>query len=141
MPDIDFLIIKKIREEEIRRGWVRIPESQRKGIPSESLVKITNYLTDKSTKRIVLGIIPDTGVNIIQMDENTREILGITDDQIDKEGQFVIRQYSPVGNIFATICYYYHHPDFPLRFSTRVALLLGSTSVILGLMSFVLTFF
>jgi hypothetical protein len=136
MPSIEFILkVKKIKEDEIRRGWVRIPETHRRGIPSESLVKITNPQMGKSVLRIVLGVIPDNGLNTILMDENTREVLNIPDNQIDKEIPLLIKPYSSIGKRLHEVFYYYNHPDFPLRFSTRVAILLGSTSVILGLAS------
>jgi hypothetical protein len=128
------LKIRQLNAEEVRRGWVRIHENSRENMPAGSLIKIT--CNDKSVRRIVLGSTSKSPVSegCISMDEPTREELEIKEYR-NKEFAFEIIKYRGIRGIFEEICYYCHHPEFSLRFSTRVAFI----AVALGFLSLVIS--
>jgi len=131
------LEIKQLNAEEVRRGWVRIHENSRMGIPAGSLLKITR--NGKFVRRIVLGATNKSPVSegCIAMDEPTREKLDIKDKDIGKELIFDIIKYGRLRGKFASVLYYWNHPDFPLRFSTRMAITLGSLSIIISVIGII----
>ena len=131
------LKIKQLNAEEVRRGWVRIHENSRRGIPAGSLVKIT--YNSKFVRRIVLGATNKSPVSegYIAMDEPTRKKLGVEEH---KSKEFDIEEYKGVKKIGGEICYYWSHPDFPLRFSTRIAFIavtLGFLSIIISVVGII----
>ena len=70
------------------------------------------------------------------MDEVTRKALGFTDNNIRTKVEVDIKESN---GIFSQIYYYWTHPDFPLAISTKVAIILGGLSVLLGILSVVLS--
>jgi len=128
-------VLYPLDKEEVRRGWVRIHEDDRQGIPENKIALLTNLNSKKKVRRIILGI-PDGLKGQIKMDEVTRKALGFTDNNIRTKVEVDIKESN---GIFSQIYYYWTHPDFPLAFSTKVAIILGGLSVLLGILSVVLS--
>lgn len=131
------LKVAQLEKEGIRRGWVRMHENTRANISIGSLIKI-KYDTE-SVRRIMLGSIKDLFVKEgnIAMDEPTRNELGIYEKDIGKELDFDIIKYSWLKAKLASILYYWKHPDFSLNFSTKVAVSLGSLSLIISIIGLI----
>jgi len=122
--------IHQLPKEEIRRGWVRIPENSRDSLSVGNLVIIKNK--KNKVRRILLGTErnKEKGKHIY-LDEPTRNELGITNNSdIDLE----IKNPSIITFIFHQIIFYINHPDFITKFSAKVALL----SLIISLISLIL---
>ncbi|MCL2116408.1 MAG: hypothetical protein FWH29_09325 [Methanobrevibacter sp.] len=128
------LIVKKAKESDIRRGWVRINENYRKGLNSNSLIKIVHG--DNNVIRMLYGDNNSNQKNIY-LDEPTRYDLGVV-DKINEEITFGIKQYAGIKKI-KYISFYLNHPDNALKFTTiisLISLLLGVFSLIIALISF-----
>lgn len=126
------LMVISIRKDEIRRGWVRINQKTRNYIKSGSLIEIK---CDKnSVKRIVIGFIDE---NCIVMDEPTREELGMI--ETNRTYNFEIKELKGIMGFWGSLTFYWNHPDFPMQFSTKIAVIsfaLGIISLILGILAF-----
>ena len=127
--------VLKIAYEEVRRGWVRIPMKLRAklGLDLEDLIEI-EYGNNKPVLRIVLGHEDeDYSDDDIFMDEPTRLALDL------ESGKNYILDYYYIGrwNVYKKCKFYWYHPDFPLRFSTRLAIILGNLSLIVSLLGLI----
>jgi hypothetical protein len=134
------LELHQLRDEEVRRGWVRIHEDMRAGIPAEDLV----YLEGPTggVFRVVLGL-PDgyrVGERVAQpnwvcMDEPTRNAIGLKDHAVGSRVTLTIgRRAQPLRTV-DWLRYSLSHPEIPLKIGSWLALILGVTSLILGAIS------
>ncbi len=126
------LIIEKIGEDDIRKGRVRIPLSFRKdakGNPIENGTLILLSARNKKVLRYAFGIIDRKDESIIQMDEHTRELLGV------KEGEKIDFQISKASFIAKFLKFPWSHPDEGIQFANRIAII----SFFLGILSVVIS--
>lgn len=129
------LEVHQLKGEEVRRGWVRIEENTRNRIKSGSLIMLK--CRGKRTTRIVIGVPPRyLGIHGIQdkvfMDEVTREDLDFFGNSYEgKTQKFTIRRPSWLEKWFwLAPQFYWSHPDFPVNFASKVALVSLMVSVI-----------
>jgi len=125
------LKIEHLAKEEVRRGWVRIHEADRQGLLARKIVKVRVKNMAPSVRRILLGF-PDHGAGCMELDEATREDLGIKEDDLNQEKELQLAYTWP---LVGDVAYYWCHPDPTLAFATRVAIVLGGLSVLLSLLS------
>jgi hypothetical protein len=126
--------IKKIDNDEIRKGIVRINEKDRtinnKFIKSGTLVILKNGR--RKVRRIVYGIEEDI-CNIIKMDEDTRNVLDIQNgekynfeiDVCDKQPKKIINE----------IIYFRKHPEIIISFPVKIAV----CSMIISILSMIIS--
>jgi hypothetical protein len=137
------LEIHQLDKAETRRGWVRIEEATRGNIKSGSLIVLSKG--DRKSRRIILGAprgyinISDTG-GMIFLDEVTREELGFADDScVGRTFDFRIRAPRAWRKWFYHApLFYWCHPDFPVNFSSKIAIVSMIISVIALFVSFLL---
>lgn len=105
--------IKIAKEEDALRGWVRIPESIRGGIPNGSFVKIRTY--NRAIFCQVRGS-SSTG-NIVEMNEHYRDLLSI------KAGQELDLNIIPQKWFFGKVRALSMHPEHLVRFGFGFSLI------------------
>lgn len=124
MPNLK---VERLSKYEVNRGWVRINIKSREYIKRGSLCKIE--YDNRAIYRIVLG--HDTPGTLF-IDRYARDELNC--QLSDNPEYFEIKSViCPIEQLY----FYWNHPDFPLRFSTRLAFILGITSIALGIISLI----
>jgi len=136
------LEVHQLEKEETRRGWVRIERKTRKDIDSGSLIVIKR--NKGKTRRNVLGVSEgyvgqDDVTGKIFMDEVTRHELGLSSNSIQKSScDLEINRPNFFGKWFwHAFIFYWSHPDFPVNFASKIAII----SMGIGLIALGISFF
>jgi len=137
--------VHQLPEAEVRRGWIRIHESQRRGIPAGQLVCVKGPAG--GVLRIVYGLPEGYRVgerlaqeNWICLDEPTREAIGLRDSSLSSEVTLSLRRPSQPVFLLHWLRYALGHPEIALRVGSWFALVsffLGVISMVLGIVSVV----
>jgi len=137
------LELHQLRDDEVRRGWIRIHESVRGGVPAGELVHLQGPAG--GVYRVVLGLpsgylVGDRSANSewVCMDEPTRNAIGLGSQSLGSKVTIEISQRQQPYRMLAWLLYSLDHPEIPLKVGTWFALVLGIVSVVLGLISVVL---
>jgi hypothetical protein len=144
------LKVRRVKEGDVRKGWIRVHEDERECIKNNSLVQIKYCGKTNCKGKKLFRLIRGHGLDYdekdkkcIFLDEQTREALGISDKQIVKDGKngedkqegeeldFEIKEV----HLINSICFYLRHPDNIQKFAITISLGLGFISIGLGLLS------
>ncbi len=138
------LELHQLPEAEVRRGWVRIHESQRRGIKAGELIEMNGQ--SGTVLRVVYGLPPGykigtvgAAANWLCMDEPTRLQVGLAEATLGSEVSVNVRGFPLWCRWTKWICYSLRHPEITLKVGSWLALILGGLSVVLGLVSVILT--
>jgi len=138
------LELHQLPQEEVRRGWVRIHESQRGDIQGGELIEIKG--PSGSVLRVAYGLPPGYHVgertpeeNWICMDEPTRDAIGLKDTTVGSMICICIKRIMGPLGWFQWVRYSLGHPEIPLKVSSWLAVILGGLSVVLGIISVILS--
>ena len=137
------LELHQLPEHEVRRGWVRIHESERRGIKYGELIEIKS--DSGRVLRVVYGFAPGwqlgalaPATNWLCMDEPTRQDLSFSESSVGSKVTVEVRQFERSSRWAKWLCYSLRHPEIPLEVATWLALVLGGLSVGLGIWSVIL---
>ena len=137
MRHLKQLFIRRLPKDEIRRGWIRIDKSTRGNIEYQSLIILKSK--NHAVERIVLGIDDDgkDSKNSIFMDESTREKLNLQVYNPKERYKFEIISPNFLIKLWHKPCFYWQHPDFPIGFASKIAII----SLLLSLLSITYSIF